>query len=155
MGMSAGGDNKGAKHDINVTPLVDVVLVMLIIFLVTTPIMIKQITLEVPRKLDDQEDPTKASKQITVTVKLDGTVIINDGNNEETVPRTEMPQKLRVMLKERVTEKLVFVDFDDDLKYKEVIEAMDAIKGVGAEMIALKMREEGQQATDTGGVAPE
>jgi biopolymer transport protein TolR len=153
MGMAAGGDRKAAKHDINVTPLVDVVLVMLIIFLVTTPIMIKQITLEVPRKLDDQEDPTKAAKQITVKVKADGTVVISDGNNEDTVPRTELTQKLRAILKARVTEKIVFVDFDDKLPYREVIEAMDSIKGVGAEKIALKMRDE-NQPVETGS-APE
>jgi biopolymer transport protein ExbD len=150
--MGGGSDGKTAKSDINVTPLVDVVLVMLIIFLVTTPIMIKQITLEVPRKLDDQEDPLKASKQITVKVKADGTVIISDGNNEDTVPRTEMTQKLRAMLKDRVTEKIVFVDFDDKLPYKEVIEAMDSIKGVGAEKIALKMRDENAPAE--GSAAP-
>ncbi len=56
MGISAGGGGQGRpKSDINVTPLVDVVLVLLIIFLVAMPILLRHITIEVPRKLDADE----------------------------------------------------------------------------------------------------
>ena len=79
MGMQVGGKSGGPKSEINVTPLVDIVLVMLIIFLVMTPIMMHQITIEIPRKLDADEDPTVASKQLTVLVRADGTVKISDG----------------------------------------------------------------------------
>ena len=56
MGMSSGGggNSKNVSSDINVTPLIDVLLVLLIIFLVVMPIMMKMETLNVPRKLDDQ-----------------------------------------------------------------------------------------------------
>ena len=75
MGMNVGGGGaRSHKSDINVTPLVDIVLVLLIIFIVLTPVMMHQITIEVPRKLTSQEDPTVASKQITVLVRADGTV---------------------------------------------------------------------------------
>ena len=55
MGMSAGSGSGGVKSDINVTPLVDVVLVLLIIFLVTMPIILRDLVLEIPRKLEDTE----------------------------------------------------------------------------------------------------
>jgi len=56
MGMSAGGgSNKSVKAEINITPLVDVVLVLLIIFMVLVPIMMRQVVLEVPRKIQDDE----------------------------------------------------------------------------------------------------
>ena len=142
MGMSVGGGGHGPKSDINVTPLVDVVLVMLIIFLLTTPIMMRQITIEVPRKLQDDEDPTAASKQISVLVKADGTAVILQGQEETTVQQAELAQKLKPMVAARVTEKVVFVDFEDDVTYRECVEAMDTIKGVGAEKVALKVRDE-------------
>jgi len=157
MGISAGGGGRGAvKSDINVTPLVDIVLVLLIIFLVTTPIMMRQITIEVPRKLDADENPIKAAKQISVLVKADGTVVISDGATDKSYPRVEMPTQLRNMMKDRITEKVVFVDFEDKLPYGEAVSAMDSIKGVGAETVALKIRDENQAKGegDSGGDQP-
>ena len=146
MGMSVGGGGgHGPKSDINVTPLVDVVLVMLIIFLLTTPIMMRQITIEVPRKLDDNEDPTVASKQISVLVKADGTAVITQGQEDTNIPLVELAQKLKPMIAARVTEKVVFVDFEDEVNYRACVEAMDTIKGVGAEKVALKVRDESEQ----------
>ena len=55
MGISTGGSKGRQRSEINVTPLVDVVLVLLIIFLVTMPIMMKQVSLDVPRKLNENE----------------------------------------------------------------------------------------------------
>src|SRR3990170_1413206 len=123
MGISAGG-GKGLKSDINVTPLVDVVLVLLIIFLINTPIMMRQITIEVPRKLDADENPIKAAKQISILVRADGNMVLSDGAQDKTMPLIEMPNALRDMLKDRVTEKVVFVDFEDRLAYGEAVAAM-------------------------------
>ncbi len=154
MGISAGG-GKGLKSDINVTPLVDVVLVLLIIFLINTPVMMRQITIEVPRKLEADENPIKASKQISVLIRADGNAVLGDGAQEKTVPVVEMPNVLREMLKDRVTEKVVFVDFDDRLPYGEAVSAMDTIKGVGGDdsVVALKIREEAKPPGE-GAVAP-
>ena len=147
MGMSAGGGDRSApKSDINVTPLVDVVLVMLIIFLVTTPIMMRQITIEVPRKLDADEDPTTASKQISILVKADGNVVISEGSGEDTtVPRVELAQKIKPIIAHHHLEKVVFVDCEDDVEYADCVGSMDTVKGVGAEKVALKMRDDQQQ----------
>lgn len=140
MGFSTGGKG-GVKSDINVTPLVDIVLVLLIIFLVTMPVLMRHITIEVPRKVEDFEDTSVASKQITVTVKADGSVILADGPDETTVNRVELAAKLRPMIEAKKTEKVVFVDFEDAVEYGDAVSAMDTIKGVGAEKVALKIRE--------------
>jgi biopolymer transport protein ExbD len=142
MGISAGGGGRGAKADINVTPLVDIVLVLLIIFLVTTPIMMRQITVEVPRKLQEDEDPTAASKHLNVLIKADGTAVISVGADEQTVNQLELAQKLKPKIAQRVTEKVVFVDFECSVTYNDVVFAMDTIKGVGTETVALKIKEE-------------
>lgn len=144
MGISAGG--KGAiKSDINVTPLVDIVLVLLIIFLVTMPVLMRQITIEVPRNLGEQE--VSASHDISVLLRVDGTVIVNDGNKDlEPINRVDLAKTVRPMLEKRHTEKVVFVDFEDDVAYGDAVSVMDTIKGAGASKVALKIREEDQQA---------
>jgi biopolymer transport protein ExbD len=141
MGISAGGGGS-QRSDINVTPLVDVVLVLLIIFLVTMPVLMRHITLEIPRKLEDNEVPVEStSNTITVLGKADGTVVINDGSGEQTVNRVELASKIAPLLKEKKTEKVIFVDFEDEIVYSDAVGIMDTLKGAGAEKIALKTRD--------------
>ncbi|MEM9491510.1 MAG: biopolymer transporter ExbD [Myxococcota bacterium] len=143
MGMSVGGSKGGPKSDINVTPLVDIVLVLLIIFLVLTPIKMRYLTLEVPRKLDDNEDTTLASRQITVLVRADNTIKVTEGSKEVILPGVfELTKTLRPMLEKKRTEKIVFVDFEDQVPYGDAVVAMDTVRGSGAEKVGLKMREE-------------
>ncbi|MBK9030918.1 MAG: biopolymer transporter ExbD [Myxococcales bacterium] len=145
MGMNVGGGG-GVKNDINVTPLIDVVLVLLIIFLVTMPIMMRTITLEVPRKIQDNEDPIVASRQITILVKADLSVSLNNGEKDIEVPVTEIAKTLRPMLEDKKTDKLVFVDFEDPVPWANTVEIMDMIRSVAADpdhneiKVALKMK---------------
>jgi biopolymer transport protein TolR len=147
MGMQVGGSG-GVKNDINVTPLIDVVLVLLIIFLVTMPIMMRTITLEVPRKIQDFEDPTVASRQITILVKADLSVMLNNGEKETEIKMVEIAKTLRPMLEDKKTDKLVFVDFDDKVPWGDVVSAMDTIRSVAADpdhndiKVALKMKDD-------------
>jgi biopolymer transport protein TolR len=157
MGMQMGGKG-GVKNDINVTPLIDVVLVLLIIFLVTMPIMMRTITLEVPRKITDMEDPTAASKQISVLMKADLSIVISDGSKETEIPGTDLAKTLRPMLEDKKTDKIVFVDFEDAVPWREVVVTMDTVRSLaGAEAkkqdpnsnadpnpikVALKMKED-------------
>ena len=146
MGMQV-GKRGGIKNDINVTPLIDVVLVLLIIFLVTMPIMMRTITIEVPRKLTDQEvaaDP----KSITITVRADLMVEIDNTERVVTGPATEVASKLRPLLAGK-EDKVVFVDFADEVRWDQVVMIMDTIRSVAADTehneikVALKMRPEG------------
>jgi len=147
MGMSVGGKG-GIKNDINVTPLIDVVLVLLIIFLVTMPIMMRTITLEVPRKIQDFEDPTAASKQITVLVKADLSVVVSNGEKDIEIPGTDLAKTLRPMLEDKKADKLVFVDFEDQVEWNQVVAIMDSVRSLAADTdhndikVALKMKED-------------
>jgi len=147
MSMNLGGGG-GIKNDINVTPLIDVVLVLLIIFLVTMPIMMRTITLEVPRKIQDFEDPTAASKQISVMVKADLMVTINNGERDLNVPATELAKTLRPMLEDKKADKLVFVDFEDPVPWNDVVSIMDSVRSLAADTdhndikVALKMKDD-------------
>jgi len=135
MGMQVGGGAGRVKSDINVTPLIDVVLVLLIIFLVTMPIMMRTITLEVPRKIMDIEDPTAASKQITVLVKADLSITLNTGEKEVDIAATDLAKTLEPLLADKKTDKIVFVDFEDPVPWGETVTIMDSIRGLAADQL--------------------
>jgi len=80
MAFSSGNDSGGPMADINVTPLVDVMLVLLIIFIITAPLMSHKVQIELPEaNLDRPEDPTKPrAPPINLAVKEDGTLYWND-----------------------------------------------------------------------------
>jgi biopolymer transport protein TolR len=136
MGMSGGGKPGGLQSEINVTPLIDVVLVLLIIFLVTMPIMMKMVTLEVPRKIDDANempDPA-AGNPLAVLVKADMTVVLNDGEKDTTVTLLDLPKDLKPLLDKKLAEnKVVFVDFEDQVQWTTVVETMDQIRSLAAD----------------------
>ena len=138
MGISAGGSKGGPKSDINVTPLVDVVLVLLIIFMVSMPIMLMHITVEIPRKLEQDEVVSSSTTQITLTGMEDGTVELDDGTGKVNVQRTELAKTLRPMIDAIKSERVVFVDFQDGLPYAEVVSIMDTIKGMGKDAAGLE-----------------
>jgi len=147
MGMNVGGSKGGPKSDINITPLVDVVLVLLIIFLVTMPIMMRQITVEVPRKADKRvEFDPKAGEQITVEIGADGRVLMRVGTSETpNLSLLDLPAKLRPAIKKKTGDKVVFVDFDFEVKYENVVTLMDVVRGAGAEKVALVDKSAKQQ----------
>jgi biopolymer transport protein TolR len=136
MAFSAGGGG-GVRSDINVTPLVDVVLVLLIIFLIAMPIEMKDITIDIPKKApEDQPIPDIIPDQITVAIQKGGTITIND----QEVNKIDFAQRLKERL-DRKREKVVFVDFDDEARYGDVVGLMDLVKGAGATTVALKMKD--------------
>ena len=154
MGMSTGGGGKGSvQSEINVTPLIDVLLVLLIIFLVVMPIMMKMETLQVPRKLDEQnEQPDPNASQLTIKVKADMTYHFNDGSSEQDtpIPGTDIAKTLRPKLEamNAANDKVVFVQFDDEVPWNEVVMTMDTIRSLASDVnhdeikVALKVKEE-------------
>ncbi len=148
MAFGGGGGLKSAKSDINVTPLVDVVLVLLIIFLVAMPIVMKEIEIDVPRKIDEPQEQMVFPDQITVEITKGGGVLLNGVQ----IDRVDLATKLRDRL-EHKREKVVFVDFDENTRYGDAVSVMDTAKGAGAITVALKMRDENAPA-NPGGAAP-
>ena len=146
MNLNSGG---GVKNDINVTPLIDVVLVLLIIFLVTMPIMMRTITLEVPRKADiEHEDISAVGRQVTILVKADLSITISNGEKEQEITAPDLAKTLRPMLEDKKTDKLVFVDFEDPVPWASTVEIMDLVRSVASDTdhneikVALKMKED-------------
>ena len=138
MGMSLGGGGGkrrgGAKPAMNVTPLVDVVLVLLIIFMVVTPLLTKQLWLNVPPKPEENSPPppTDALPPIVITLAKDGVTKVNS----EAVPRDELASRVLGMVNAR-PDKIVSFDAASDVPYGQALEVMDVVRGGGVETLAV------------------
>ncbi len=122
------------NSDINVTPLVDVVLVLLIIFMVVTPLLDKMLRVRVPdaEQTEQYEQPT--ATQIVVSVNKEGKLLLN---NEE-VPDDQYVQRLRRVLAARSPgDRLVFFSADDDALYQRLVVALDGARQAGAEIMTM------------------
>jgi len=151
MGMSTGGNKGGVQSEINVTPLIDVLLVLLIIFLVVMPIMMKMETLEIPRKIQENETPDPNAIMLTVKVKVTLDMVLYENDKETPVAAVDLARTLRPKLEEvakRSLDRVVFVDFDDAVPWLNVVATMDQIRSLATDVnhdevkVALKVKEE-------------
>ena len=131
MGMNVGGDKKGSKGEINVTPLIDIVLVLLIIFMVLTPTMLKHMTANVPRK-DTSEQPDVAAVPIVLEISAKSELALNT----EPVAAEALGDKVGERLKSD-RQKVVFFKVDDEAPYGDVVKFMDIVKGAGAKTLGV------------------
>jgi len=153
--MSTGNSKGGVQSEINVTPLIDVLLVLLIIFLVVMPIMMKMETLQVPRKINNEiEMPDPNSSQLTIKVDKALQVSFNDGSSENDTPiqAVDIAKILRPKLEamNAANDKVVFVQFDDEVPWNEVVMTMDTVRSLASDVnhdeikVALKVKPEDQ-----------
>jgi biopolymer transport protein TolR len=130
--MAFGGGSKGIKNDINVTPLVDVVLVLLIIFMVVTPLLEKDISVKTPstEKVEVQTDVPP--DQIIVYIDSRGEIRLNTEN----VTAGALAGKLKPLLDvKQPDERIVFVVADDKASYAKFINVLDTTKEAGAKTL--------------------
>jgi biopolymer transport protein ExbD len=129
--MDVGGAKKGIRGEINVTPLIDVVLVLLIIFMVLTPSMLKHLDPTIPKKADDNVIPS-AETPIVVEYTAKHVLTING----EPVRPEQLAENLAGRL--RVDrQKVVFFKAEDEAPYGEVVRLMDIARGSGAKTLAV------------------
>ena len=123
MGMAA-GPSRGVKSDINITPLVDVVLVLLIIFMVITPLMQTGYEVKVPPKAN-VDQPQVTLDQLIVSVTPQGKIFLN--KQELTIQ--QLAQQLGDFLKNRASNnKTIFFSADDSVIYEDCAKVMDVIR---------------------------
>jgi biopolymer transport protein ExbD len=123
-----------AQGEINVTPLIDVVLVLLIIFMVVTPLAEKQLSVFLPAEKRTARSADVAPTQLAVHVADGGGLAIND----RAVPRTGYVAQLRALLEDRApAQRVVFVIASDGVSYPKLVEVMDGAKQAGALTVGL------------------
>ena len=130
MAVQLGGGG-GVKSDINVTPLVDVMLVLLIIMMIVAPLLQQGAPLTLPKAGNSSEKPeTQDQTVLSITAGKDFYV------NSQVVAKDRMPQRVIDVL-ETKTQKIVIIKADQDVEYGAVMEAMDALRAAGIEDLGL------------------
>jgi len=134
MSMNVGGSKGTAIADINVTPMADIMIVLLIIFMVITPMLQKGVDVRLPIAGNTKERKDE-QKTITVAIKKDNTTYL--GGTVMTNQLDLVPQ-----VKERLEDlpegqKIVYLKADQELEYGEVMKVMDLLREAGVEEIAL------------------
>ena len=145
MSMSVGGDSGGVKSDINVTPLVDVMLVLLIIMMIVAPMLQKGVDVRLPVAANGADKP-ETQDQTVLAVKADRTVYINSVHVSMADLRRKMDEAL-----ESKTQKLVLIKADEDAPYGTIMEAMDELRLGGIEDMGLITEPKGDAPNNLGG----
>lgn len=132
MAMNVSGGEGGIRSDINITPLVDVVLVLLIIFMVVTPLLQMGYEVQVPPKVESAAPPPNMNDQVIVRMDLNGNRYIN----KQVIPEAQFPARLTEALRGRQS-KVVFFAADGELDYDKVANFMDVVRKNGAENLGI------------------
>lgn len=132
MSMAVGGDQSGPKSDINMTPLIDVLLVLLIIFMVISPVQSQGLKALAPQPAPPGPDTTPQPQDIVITVAANGALEIN----QEAVDMETLPARLKRIFEVRGNTVLVLRG-SKELPFESVARVIDVALGAGLDRIAL------------------
>lgn len=140
MGMAAGGGDSGFVADINVTPMVDVMLVLLIIFMVVAPLLQTGVSVALPQSKHPVLDPNIIKDtSAVISIPADGEFFIG----KDPVPQADIPNKVKQILKDKTPDQqIVYVKSGKGVKYGTVVDVIDRVRDAGFDRIGLVSEKE-------------
>ncbi|MGB7210288.1 MAG: biopolymer transporter ExbD [Pyrinomonadaceae bacterium] len=135
MGAAIGGSEE-YNSEINVTPMVDVMLVLLIIFMIVTPLLQQGVTVNLPKDMMTPEEDSEITKDTSVVIS------IPDNNNfyigKDPFPLASLGEKIQTMMKDKAPDKrIVYIKSGIDVNYGTVVQAIDVIRKQDIDKIGL------------------
>jgi len=136
MGMQAGGGGGGLQSEINVTPMVDIMLVLLIIFMVVTPFLQQGITVAIPRDLKNPDEDQAINKETSVIISVP-----NDNEYylaKKKVNLEDLKQAVeKALANKKEEDKIVYIKSGVNVSYGEVVRVINAVREKGVDKIGL------------------
>jgi biopolymer transport protein ExbD/biopolymer transport protein TolR len=134
MGMSAGGGG-GYTSEINVTPMVDVMLVLLIIFMVVTPMLQSGVTVVMPKSKNSEEDQNiNKETAVVVAIPADGQFYLG----KELIAKDRLTEKIKAMMENRkIDDRVVYIKGGAMVSYGSIVDTISSIRESGIDRIGL------------------
>ena len=137
MGMSGGGGGGGVQSEINVTPMVDIMLVLLIIFMVVTPFLQQGITVALPKNMNNPDVDPRIIKESSIVISVP-----NDGEyylGKVRVQREQLTEKVDAMLQKIKNEqdRIVYIKSGVGVSYGDVVNVINEVRKLGVDKIGL------------------
>ena len=137
MGMSGGGGGGGVQSEINVTPMVDIMLVLLIIFMVVTPFLQQGITVALPKNMTNPDVDPNIIKESSIVISVP-----NDGEyylGKQRVAKEQLSDKVDTMLKgiKNENDRIVYIKSGVNVSYGDVVTVINEVRKLGVDKIGL------------------
>ena len=137
MGMSGGGGQGGLQSEINVTPMVDIMLVLLIIFMVVTPFLQQGITVALPKNMTNPDVDPNIIKESSIVISVP-----NDGEyylGKQRVAKEQLTDKVDTMLKgiKNENDRIVYIKSGVGVSYGDVVNVINEVRKLGVDKIGL------------------
>jgi biopolymer transport protein ExbD len=134
VALSAASTRAAVKADINVTPLIDVMLVLLIIFMIVTPIIAAGFQATLPRS-ENPENRPEGSEEIRLGIDRDGKFYLDVGSGPQLIPDANLPDRLRALYATRTQDRILFLKADQNLDFARVQQAIEIARSSGVRVI--------------------
>jgi biopolymer transport protein TolR len=134
VALSATSARAAVKADINVTPLIDVMLVLLIIFMIVTPLIAKGFQATIPRS-ENPENRPEGQDEIRLGIDKDGKFFLDLGAGPKPIADDALPDRLRVIYETRTQDKILFLKADQDIQFGRVQQAIEIARAAGVRVV--------------------
>ena len=134
MALSATSTRAAVKADINVTPLIDVMLVLLIIFMIVTPLIAAGFQATIPRSANPENRP-EGQDEVKLGIDKDGKFWLDLGTGPRQIPDDQLPGRLQAIYQSRSKDKILFLKADQNLEFGRVQQAIEIAKEAGVRVV--------------------